>query len=216
MKEALEKMPAVGAEPSSHPPSCPQRGPGTRVKAQVMTSCVIQADRCFGNRILPEVCFNLSAFNQQRVHGHILITFHICSSLWPSYLHQELMEHTQQSHTSVATPHLGHLVNLKWFTRWYLKTFRDVIPGKELPQSYFKLLFIVKALLNFIFLQLFFRNSCLFYPENARISGCSLFPSHKLTHSPPGSSFPIVCGPVWPRVAGTHEKRPTPQRHCLQ
>ena len=136
----------------------------------------------------------------------------VCSSLWSPDLHQELIEH-KQSHTSVAVPRSGHFVSLKWFTRWDLKTFRDVIPGKELPRSYFKLLFIVKAILNLISLQLFFRNSCLFYPVDARICGFSLFPSHKPANSSPGSSFLVTPGAGRPTVTGTHR---VSQQRCLK
>ena len=105
---------------------------------------------------------NLFASSQLYVQNHIHNYFPalpVCLNILPIC---ELIKHKQASSSFVALFPLSHFVNLKWSTRQYLKIFRDVITGKELPQSCFNCFFPFKAILSFIFYQLFMRISYLF------------------------------------------------------
>lgn len=130
-------------------------------KSQAITCCLIQVDSSseiqLYQNFLKSLCFQSVVC--AKPHPELFSGLPVCLDILPIC---ELIKHKQASSSFLALFPLSHFVNLKWSTRQYLKIFRDVITGTELPQSCFNCFFPFKAILSFIFYQLFMRISYLF------------------------------------------------------
>ena len=136
--------------------------PGMYFKSQAITCCLIQVDSSSEIQLSQNFVLISFASSQLYVKNHIHNYFPDMPVSLDILPIRELIKHKQASSSFVAFFPLSHFVNLKWSTRQYLKIFRDVITGKELPQSCFNCFFPFKAILRFIFYQLFMRSSYLF------------------------------------------------------